>query len=333
MTALTRRARNATAIELRPFDMATDYEPIADLVTSTNVADGVEEVMTVPSLRLDVAPDGNHHPERDVRVALVDGQRAGFARLSSRHRSPGRVVHRVEVWAFTGWRRRGVGSALLAWAEERGREIKAAGAIGSVGEPHVMSGGVQMRFAAGVAFAEAHGYQHIRYAFEMRRPLDMPIADVPLPPGFELRPVREQDHRAIFDATAEAFRDHWESAERTDDDFRILFAEPALDTSIWAIAWAGDEVAGASLNWIDPDENERLGLDMGWLGQVSVRRPWRRQGVGAAVITESLRTFRNRGMAEARLGVDAENPTGALALYEKLGFERNMTWAIYRKEI
>lgn len=167
----------------------------------------------------------------------------------------------------------------------------------------------------------------------MRRPLDAPIDDAPLPPGIELRPVREQDHRKIFDATAEAFLDHWEAAERTDDDFRILFSEPALDTSIWAVAWAGDEVAGASINWIDPAENERLGFAIGWLGQVSVRRPWRRRGVGAAVITGSLRTFRDRGMTEARLGVDAENPTGALALYEKLGFERHMTWGIYRKEL
>ena len=322
-----------TRIEIRPFDMASDYEPIADLVTRSNTDDGIEEVMTVPSMRLSVAPDGHYHPERDVRVAVVDGQRAGYVQLQSRHRSPGRVVHRFELWTFTGWRRRGVGSALLAWVEERGREIKAAGEIGSPGEPHVLSGGVEMRVAAGVAFADARGYELIRYAFEMRRPLDAPIEDAPLPPGVELRPVREQDHRTIFDANAEAFRDHWEAAERTDDDFRILFAEPALDTSIWAIAWAGDEVAGASINWIDPDENERLGIELGWLGQVSVRRPWRRQGVGAAVITESLRTFRDRGMTEARLGVDAENPTGALALYEKLGFERHMTWGIYRKEL
>ncbi len=323
----------ATRIEIRPFDMATDYEPIADLVTGTNLDDGVDEVMTVASMRLSVAPDGHYHPERDVRVALVDGERAGYVQLQSRHRSPGRVVHRFENWTFTGFRRRGVGTALLAWVEERAREIQAAGAIGSPGEPHVMSGGVEMRVAAGVAFAEARGYERVRYAFEMRRDLAKPIEDAPLPPGLELRPVREQDHRRIFDANGEAFRDHWEAAERTDDDFRLLFDEPALDTSIWAIAWAGDEVAGASLNWIDPEENERLGIDMGWLGQVSVRRPWRRQGVGAAIITESLRTLRDRGMVAAGLGVDAENPTGALALYEKLGFERHHTWGIYRKEL
>ena len=72
---------------------------------------------------------------------------------------------------------------------------------------------------------------------------------------------------------------------------------------------------------------------MGWLGQVSVRRPWRRQGVGAAIIAASLRTFRDKGMTHAGLGVDAENPTGALALYEKLGFERHHTWGIYRKDL
>lgn len=95
---------NATAVELRPFDLASDYEPIADLVTSTNADDGVEEVMTVPSLRLAVAPDGHHHPERDVRVALVDGENE---RLRLQMGWLGQAVRRP-------WRRQGVGAGLIA---------------------------------------------------------------------------------------------------------------------------------------------------------------------------------------------------------------------------
>ena len=330
---MNREAATVTPVRvaLRPFDTATDYGPIAELMTTTNLADGVDWVVTVPSLELEMRP-GGWYPVADSQVAMVDGVRVGFVRMSSRVRSGDRVIHRIDVWTRPEWRRRGVGRALVTWAEEHAREMRDSGALGP-DLPHFVSGGVNMANPEHAAAAEALGYERIRYSFSMRRPLDEPIADAPPPEGIELRPVREADHRKIWEANAEAFRDHWEPAERTEYDFRNLFLEPNLDTSLWAIAWDGDEVAGGSLNWIDPEENAGTGVETGWLGSVSVRRPWRKRGVGAAVITASLRTFKERGMAEARLGVDAENPTGALALYKRLGFEPYMTFGIYRKAL
>ena len=159
------------------------------------------------------------------------------------------------------------------------------------------------------------------------------IPDAPLPDGIKIRPVRPEDHRAIFDAETEAFQDHWEATVRTDDDFRHWMEDPDTDPSLWQVAWDGDEVAGVSINTVYTEENERVGINVGWLDQVSVRRPWRRKGVGAAVIAESLRVLRDRGIDEASLGVDAENPTGALALYERLGFTRHRAFRIYRKRL
>ena len=104
------------------------------------------------------------------------------------------------------------------------------------------------------------------------RPL-APIDPVRLPDGLELRPVEEAHHRQIWDADAEAFRDHWNSAERTEADYEAWFAEPELDTGLWRIAWAGDEVAGVVMPSIWPAENEVLGIRRGWLDHVSVRRP------------------------------------------------------------
>lgn len=318
-------------VELRPFDPATDYEPIAELMTTTNLTDGVDWVVTVPSLELEMRP-GGWYPMADSQVAIVDGVRAGFVRMSSKVRSGDRVIHRIDVCTRPEWRRRGVGRALVTWAEAHARAKRDSGALGP-GLPNFVSGGVNMANPEHATAAVALGYERIRYSFSMRRPLDQPIPEAPLPEGIELRPMREADHRKIWQANAEAFRDHWESAERTEDDFRNLYSEPIIDTSLWAIAWDGDQVAGVSFNWIDPEENAGVGVEAGWLGSVAVRRPWRKRGVGAAVITASLRTFKERGMAEARLGVDAENPTGALALYKRLGFEPYMTFGLFRKAI
>ena len=91
-----------------------------------------------------------------------------------------------------------------------------------------------------------------------------------------------------------------------------MYAKQELDTSLWVVAWEGDEIAGVVQTWIWPDENERLGVKRGWLERISVRRPWRRRGLGRAMTAEALRRLRDAGMDEAMLGVDSENPTGAL---------------------
>jgi GNAT superfamily N-acetyltransferase len=102
---------------------------------------------------------------------------------------------------------------------------------------------------------------------------------------------------------------------------------------MWQVAWDGDQVAGSVVNGIYAHENAQLGLDIGWLDHVSVRRPWRRRGLASALIARSLLVLRDRGMAIAALGVDADNPTGALGVYERLGFKPHQTWVTYRKPL
>lgn len=326
-------ALTATDIAIRPFDPMTDYEPVAELITETNKFDNLDWFETVPALRLEIAADGVYDPVRDTRVAVHGDERVGLIRVSSRARGSDKVVHRMDVFMRPDWRRRGIGRQLVEWAEARSRELREQGVVGEPGAIHEMSGGTDENNTASSAFAEAIGYRRIRYSFEMRRDLSTPLPDAPLPPGLELRPVVMSDLRRIFDANAEAFMDHWEAAVRTDDDFRHWVEDPDLDISLWRVAWDGDEVAGVSVNTIYTEENEELGIKVGWLDRVSVRRPWRRKGVGAAVIAASLHAFRDRGMVEASLGVDAENPTGALALYERLGFTRHRSFRIYRKAL
>jgi ribosomal protein S18 acetylase RimI-like enzyme len=80
-----------------------------------------------------------------------------------------------------------------------------------------------------------------------------------------------------------------------------------------------------------PTENEGLGQLRGWLEHVSVRRPWRRRGIATALMASALRGLQEAGMTEAALGVDAENASGALRVYEAMGFHRTRTGVLYRK--
>ena len=139
--------------------------------------------------------------------------------------------------------------------------------------------------------------------------------------------------RMIIAAENEAFRDHWGHREMTESTYRQTYDRPELDTDLWVVAWSDDEIAGVVQNWIWPEENERLGVKRGWLEHISVRRPWRRQGLARAITAASLVRLREAGMEDAMLGVDSENANGALGLYESLGFDIASRASAYRRDL
>jgi mycothiol synthase len=85
------------------------------------------------------------------------------------------------------------------------------------------------------------------------------------------------------------------------------------------------------VNTIYHSDNEAFGRRRGWLDSVFVRRAWRRRGLGAALVARALVRLREAAMDAAMLGVDSDNPSGALALYERAGFEVHRRSAAYRK--
>jgi mycothiol synthase len=314
-------------LRFRTFDPDRDYEGLVALILDAHLVDGIDWIPTVESLRNEHDHGGEFDPRRDLLLALVDDAIVGASETNVRTRDVG-PSHHVEGWVSPAFRRRGLGRALLHWAEARARAV--ALVDGRTGDRSLGSwpDGAQ---TGAVALYESEGYSIVRYGFMMVRDLTEPIPDVPLPDGLEVRPVDPADHRRIWDADTEAFRDHWNVGERTDADFERWFASPEIDTGLWRVAWDGDEVAGSVMNCIYPAENEALGNRRGWLDHVSVRRPWRKRGLASALIADSMRAIRDAGMTEAALGVDAENPTGALRVYENQGFRPIRRSVSYRK--
>lgn len=325
----------AAALELRAFDPERDYPAVVDLITATNQHDhGQDWYPTVESLKVEWAPRPGFEPDRDAFVVESDGEgRIVAAGTTDWRERAAKIIHSNEIWVHPDVRRRGLGSRLLAVLEARARASLADGSGGSQELPHVLGGGIETSNAASVAFAERAGYEPIRHGFQMRRPLDLPIPDVPMPAGLEVRPVLPEHHRAIWQADSEAFMDHFEPRTPTEADFWRFTADPDSDPTLWQVAWDGEQVAGSIINGIYPHENEMLGIQLGWLDHVSVRRPWRGRGLAKALIARSLTIHRERGMTVAVLGVDAENPTGALQLYEGFDFKPYRQWATLRKPI
>jgi mycothiol synthase len=316
-------------LQFRSFDVDRDLVPVVDVIVKANLADDDDYIPSVEEFRNELEHQAEFDPARDMVVAEIDGQIIAGTRRTIRVRD-GVVQHQLECWVLPEQRRRGFGRALLRLNERQAREV-AAERDGS--EPHAFSSWLSETQADAVSLLESEGYERVRYGFRMVRSLADPIPEAPLPEGLEVRPVVEADHRRIWEADTEAFRDHWEAGERTEEDYTGWFSMPGLDTSMWRVAWDGDEVAGSVLNFVFQVENETIGVRRGWLEHISVRRPWRRRGLAGALIADSLRELRARGLDEAALGVDAENLSGALRLYESFGFRRYRTGIAFRKPL
>ena len=223
---------------------------------------------------------------------------------------------------------------MLRYGEARQRERAAAEPRSATTRPVFLASWSLESTIGNVALLESEGYRPVRWFFEMGRQLDAPMPG--RRPAGRHRAQADRPRipaRVVLAADAEAFRDHWGARDLTEADVRRMLGDPDNDLSLWQVAWAGDEVVGSVIAQIYPSDNEAAGVRRGWLDRVSVRRSWRRQGVGRALIAASLAELRRRGMEIASLGVDSENPTGALGLYEGLGFRPDKRAAAYRKPI
>lgn len=332
MTSLAPLDSRLGRVSFRLFDPAADFPAAAELISDAHAHDDVDWLPSHATLAHEWGRTSAFDPAADVLIAESGGLAVGLVAVEWRSRHT-IVVHQVEIWVRPSARRNGIGGTLLRWAEDHARETVAAGIGGPMDLPHQIGGWGDADVPGHAQLAASRGYRVNRYGFEMRRRIDDPIPAAELPDGLEVRLVRAEQHRTIWDADVEAFRDHFEASVRTEADYEQWITSPTLDTSLWQVAWDGDEVAGSVMTSINAEENEKLGLNIAWLDHISVRRPWRKRGVASALIASTLGILRERGMDIAALGVDAENPTGALRVYEAMGFARHKTGISYRKPL
>lgn len=174
------------------------------------------------------------------------------------------------------------------------------------------------------------GYRHVRSSYTMRIELDREPEAPVWPDGIEVRAGRAEDARDVYEAYVDAFAGQWDFHAEPFDEWRRWNVEaPGVDPGLWLLAHEGDELAGISLGMPhrtgEPDE--------GWIAILGVREPWRGRGLGLALLRGSIGALYARGRRVVELGVDAENPTGAVRLYERAGMHvvrRYDTWELRR---
>jgi len=240
-------------------------------------------------------------------VESPTGQIVGYEEMENRFQH---CVLAGDGYVHPNHRGKWVGTAMLNALIERGREeILLAPANAKV----FIRNGFGANEVNALDMYKDLGFSVSRYHWRMQIDLQELSELVPLPEGIRLEPfdVDKHDH-LLWEAHHDAFKDHWGHVLRPYPywlDHVRGFAE--FDPSLWLVAWDGDEIAGYSLN--------RRKSEIGWVGTFGVRRPWRRKGLGYALLTRSFRVMYQAGLTRIGLTVDSQNPTGATRLYERAG--------------
>jgi mycothiol synthase len=253
--------------------------------------------------------------QRDIRVVEADGRLVGYGDVDPIGADPVRWWCSIKVHSDATAPDVVIGE-LVGWAEER-----AGSGILRVWTPSAIAG-------VGPAFGRL-GLRPCRHSYRMAIEFDGEPEPAVWPGGISVRPFRSGEGRAVYDAFREAWRDTWEPEEEPYEEWAHWTVErEGFDPSLWFLAVEGDDIAGFSL--CKPSETRP---DTGIVNLLGVRRPWRRRGLGEALLRHSFAEFQRRGFPRVILGVDAESPTGAPRLYERAGMHVVRRIDFYEKEL
>lgn len=308
------------SLKLRPLKLS-DAEAVAQLICDACVADGDAILAESPEELLHEWQNPGFNVDTDgFIVETEDGRIVGYGGL---------VNYEYAIYEILGnghpdFKGRGIGTAMLRAVEKRAREMMVHA------QPDarvVLKTTINQKDTAGIALQENEGYLPAQYHWRM----EINLKDAPpmpnFPAGIELRPfIQGEQDEAILRAHNEAFREHPGHIDWSLEEWRrYRYDDPEFDPTLWMIAWDDDEIAGYSIN--------RYRTGIGWIRTLGVRPKWRKRGLGEALLYHSFGEYYRRGMKTIGLGVNANNPTGATRLYQKVGMHAASEHITYEKEL
>jgi mycothiol synthase len=299
-------------VNLRP-PREEDFDAMLEVVNAAGKAAYGEDEYSAEELRTWLSTPKVQW-DRDLRVVEVDGHIVGYADVDSQGQDPVRWWSDMKVRPDADVE--DVLGVLVGWAEER-----AEGGVLRVWNPSAIE-------RVGPAL-EQLGLHPIRHSYRMAIELEAEPEPPGWPEGIEVRTFDPGEGRVVYEVFRETWQDTLEPEEEPYEEWAHWTVERVhFDPSLWFLACEGDEIAGFSL--CRPSETR---ADTGIVNLLGVRRPWRRRGLGEALLRHSFAEFHRRGFPRVVLGVDADSPTGAPRLYERAGMHVVRRVDFYEKEL
>jgi mycothiol synthase len=276
-----------------------DFDAMLELMNAHQLAAYGEADVTADELRTWLTTP-SVDPQRDIRLFERNGRLLGYADADPVGVDPRRWWSDVKIAPDADAAE--IFPELLAWLEERTDE----------GLLRVWTGADDARMLR--VYVDS-GFRETRHSYRMEIALGGELREPAWPDGLTLRSFEPAAERRLYDVQVEVWQDTSDPLEESFEEWQHWMTKRAsFDPSLWFLVFERDELAGFSLcRQDDTDSNA------GYVGVLGVRRRWRQQGLGEALLVHSFRAFNQRGYTRATLGVDASSPTGATRLYERAG--------------
>ncbi len=301
-----------------------DIPGIVDLIYEHELAEtGKADRYELDDIRADWE---NLESEHDAWLVVApDGSFGGYGTLTAEQES-GRIE--ADGYVHPAHYGRGIGSTLIELMEARAEQLVPAMPEGI---RIVLVNNVIVDNEAALTLLESHGYNLQRVFFRMHILMEKPPQAPVWPQGITARVCNgsEEDIVQAYETIEEGFKDHWAHTPRSFEFWRRYMVEREdFDPSLWffAVDEASGAIAGALLGRVREEEN-------GWIQQLAVLRPWRRRGLGEALLRHAFTVFYQRDIKQVGLGVDGQSLTGAQRLYERVGMHVTMRIGRYEKEL
>lgn len=315
---------------LRNWRDDADYEKMLRVLYADRHSQGMEESATLEQFRAQLETMPSMNVATGAFLLEHAGEVIAYKTVRRVPEVDGAIRYSHHGFVLPEWKGRGIGRAMIRHSENVLREMASQD---SADAPKFFQTFVQSVQTALIHLLEQEDYAPTRYFYEMLRPNLENIPEYALPHGIEIRPAQPEQYHAIWDAMLEAFKEHWGEEDHTEQDYQNWLKRPHFDPTLWHIAWDGDRVVSMVINQIDATDNAQYNRQRGFTEEIATLKEYRGRGIAQALIARGLNQFAERGMTEAALGVDADNATGALRLYEKLGYQPIKTFIAYRKPL
>jgi mycothiol synthase len=261
--------------------------------------------------------------ELDTRVVLAaDGRLVGYATTIAPPTFRDAYGVHLQGRVHPEWRNRGLGRALLAWQLDRGAQLHAERHPRA---PARLTATVYTSMPSLEALLRRAGLEQVRWFFHM----DRPLTDLPARrrvDGVDLVPFGWDRDEDVRRAHNDAFTEHYGSSERDEASWRVMFTgQRSFRPDLSVLAVQDGVVLAYALSYVSEATAAATGARESYFGQIGVVPAARGRGLSKAVIIEALHVAAAHDCQTAGLEVDNENVTGALGLYESLGFTTHRT--------
>ena len=318
-----------TTITMRPYAGEVDLEAIANFINLCNSANKLDVITSVSELRNDFnTPSFNQ--ENDICLwEDTDNKLVGLGYLWITE--PSDVIDGyLSIHVHPDVRNHGLESQIIHWGEVRMRQVRQ-----ERGFEVKLRSGCRNSFSERITILENHDFTVDRYFFTMERSLLEPIPEPQLPEGFTLKRTNPKQDVALWvELFNQAFQDHWNHHDLTVENLQHWLNDENYKPDLDLIVVSPDgQFAACCYGEISPEDNLHKERKEGWIEVLTTRCEFRRMGIGKAILLSNLHQLKAAGMDVAKLGVDADNPTGALGLYESIGFRKIYTTLYYVKDV